>query len=184
MRAFHSGWLYWGSCWLSNSSTRLAEPMMWWSVSTFLSISERSMSIWTILAWLAKVAGSRATRSENRQPTAMSRSHWSQATLLAWAPCIPTMPQVSGCPPGKPPPPMTVMATGASSFSARVRNCWWARPRTTPPPQRSRGRWDWAIMSAKMAMSSPLGSGAFSSWLVARARMAPQERFSLQGTNS
>ena len=36
---------------------QLQHPMMWWSVSTFLSISERSMSMWTILAWLAKVSG-------------------------------------------------------------------------------------------------------------------------------
>ena len=47
----------------------------------------------------------RATRSEKRQPTAMSRSHWSQAVLEAWVPCIPTMPVVRGCAPGKPPPP-------------------------------------------------------------------------------
>ncbi len=50
----------------------------------------------------------------------MSRSHSLQATLLAWVPCIPTMPVVRGCAPGKPPPPMTVMATGQSSFSAKA----------------------------------------------------------------
>ena len=73
--SFQASWWYWGRRSFSMDSTRLAEPMMWWSVSTFLSISARSMSIWTILAWAAKVAGSEATRSENRQPTAISRSH-------------------------------------------------------------------------------------------------------------
>ena len=77
---------------MSSSSTRRASPMMWWWVSTFLSISARSMSMWTILALGAKVAGSVATRSEKRQPTAMSRSHWSEARLEAWEPCIPIMP--------------------------------------------------------------------------------------------
>mgnify|MGYP006922392546 CR=1 FL=1 len=50
MCSFQAGWLYWGRRSLSRERTRLAEPMMWWSVRTFLSISERSMSIWTILA--------------------------------------------------------------------------------------------------------------------------------------
>ena len=55
--------------------------------------------MWTIFAWLAKVSGWRATRSENRQPTAISKSHSLQATLLAWEPCMPIMPVVRGCPP-------------------------------------------------------------------------------------
>ena len=121
MCSFQAVWSYWGSFSFSIASTRRAEPMMWWSVRTFLSISARSMSIWTILAFRAKVAGSRATRSEKRQPTAISRSHSSQATLEAWEPCMPIMPVVRGWLPGKPPPPMTVMATGASSLSANSR---------------------------------------------------------------
>ena len=168
----------------SSSSTRLASPTMWWSVRTFLSISERSMSIWTILAWLAKDVGSRATRSEKRQPTAISRSHSLQATLLAREPCMPIMPVVRGWSPGKPPPPMTVIATGASSFSASSLNSLSARPRTTPPPQMSRGRWAWAIISASLSTSSWSGSGVFRSWLVARAWMLVQARFCFQGMNS
>ena len=182
--SFQASRWYWGTRWLSSSSTRLAEPMMWWSVRMFLSISERSISIWTIFAWLAKEAGSRATRSEKRQPTAMSRSHWSQAVLEAWVPCIPTMPVVRGCAPGKPPPPMTVMATGQSSFSANSRNCRSARPRTTPPPHMSSGRWDWAIISTSLSISPRSGSGGLRPWRRFSSRMLPQERFSFQGMNS
>ena len=49
--------------------------------------------------------------------------------------------------------PMTVMATGQSSFSANSRNCRSARPRTTPPPHMSSGRWDWAIISTSLSIS-------------------------------
>ena len=50
-QSFHSLWSYWGRRSSSaGSSTCRASPMMWWSVWTFLSISARSMSIWTILA--------------------------------------------------------------------------------------------------------------------------------------
>ena len=97
---------------------------------------------------------------------------------------MPIMPVVRGWAPGKPPPPMTVMATGASSFSANSRNCLSARPRTTPPPQMSRGRSDWAIISTSLSTSLWSGSGAFRPWLAARLRMLPVSRFWVQGMNS
>ena len=59
-------------------------------------VAARSMSMWTILAFFAKEGGSVATRSEKRQPMAMSRSHSAVAILEAWEPCIPTMPVNSG----------------------------------------------------------------------------------------
>ena len=63
---------------------------------------------------LAKVAGSVATRSEKRQPMAMSRSHWSAGdSWRQWEPCIPIMPVNRGWLPGQAPPPMMVEATGA-----------------------------------------------------------------------
>ena len=184
MWAFHSLWSYWGSFSFSMASTRRAEPMMWWSVSTFLSISARSMSIWTILACLANVAGFRATRSEKRQPTAMSRSHSSQAVLEALEPCMPIMPVVRGWLPEKPPPPMRLMATGASSFSANALNSLSARPSTTPPPQMTKGRWACPIISRRMSTSSRFGVGFFSSWSRFSSRIPAQPRFSRQGTNS
>ena len=70
------------------------------------------MSIWTILACLAKVLGLVATRSENRQPMAISRSHFEEAMLEAWLPCMPIMPVNSGSLPGQAPPPIMVEATG------------------------------------------------------------------------
>ena len=75
-------------------------------------------------------------------------------------------------------------ATGASSFSANARNCWSALPRTTPPPQMSRGRSDWAIMSTSLSMSPRSGSGAFRPWLTASCRMLLVSRFWVQGMNS
>ena len=47
----------------------------------------------------------------------------------------------------------------------------------------SRGRRDWAIISTRAATSPRSGSGAFRSWLVARAWREEQERFSCQGIN-
>ena len=44
------------------------------STSTFLPSSLASMSIWMMVAFLAKVLGFRATRSEKRVPTAMRTS--------------------------------------------------------------------------------------------------------------
>ena len=49
-KSFHSLCSYWGRRSSSRFRTCLASPMMWWSVWTFLLISARSMSIWTILA--------------------------------------------------------------------------------------------------------------------------------------
>ena len=139
--------------------------MMWWSVCTFLLISLRSMSIWTIFAFWAKVAGLSATRSEKRQPTAISRSQASTAMFDACEPCIPIMPVVSGLRPRKPPAPMTVMATGESMRFASASNSWCARARTTPPPQMSSGFFDAAIISTNLSMSRWSGSGALKFWL-------------------
>ena len=94
---------------------------------------------------------------------------------------MPIMPVVRGWPPGKPPPPITVMATGASSFSANSRNSRWARPRTTPPPQISSGRSAWAIISRSFPTSWRSGSGFLGKWLAPRVWMLAHFRFSRQG---
>ena len=140
--------------------------------------------MWTIFACAAKLLGSSATRSEKRQPTAMSRSQLSTAMLLACEPCMPIMPVARGLFPGKPPPPMTVIATGASTQAAKVSSSDWARARTTPPPQMMSGRFDFAIIAASLSMSALSGSGSERLGLT-RARSAPrlpELRCSLSGS--
>ncbi len=111
------------------------------------------MSICTIFAFRAKDEGFSATRSEKRQPTAISRSQASTAMLLAWLPCMPTRPVARRFSPRKPPAPITVMPTGASMRLANSSNSQSARERTTPPPQINSGFSEARIMSARMSMS-------------------------------
>ena len=114
----------------------------------------------TIFASRANVAGRSATRSEKRVPTAISRSQPSTARFDAWLPCMPIMPVESGSSPGMEPPPIRVMATGASSFLAKARNSSCALLLVTPPPQMSMGFFDWAIISTRMSTSSLSGSNS------------------------
>ena len=70
------------------------------------------------------------------------RAQPSTARLEATDPCMPIMPVESGSSPGMEPPPIRVMATGASSFLAKARNSSCALLRVTPPPQISMGFFD------------------------------------------
>ena len=125
------------------------------------------MSIWTTFAFEANVSGLRAMRSENLQPSASSRSQLSTAMFEAWEPCMPIMPVVRGSRPLKPPPPMTVMATGASIWFAKRLSSPLALLRTTPPPQMIIGRFDsstiWTTSSTSAASTAGGSSDARSS---------------------
>ena len=81
--------------------------------------------------------------------------------LEATEPCIPIMPVVITSRPETPPPPITVMATGASMRRTNCRNSSWARLRTTPPPQISMGFSDTAIISTSFSTSPRSASGIF-----------------------
>ena len=101
-------------------------------------------------------------RSENLQPSASSRSQLSTAMFEAWDPCMPIIPVVSGSRPLNPPPPITVMATGASMRFAKRLSSPLALLRTTPPPQMIIGRFEesTSLATSSTAPSSTTGGSS------------------------
>ena len=67
-------------------------------------------------------------------PTASTTSAWETAMFARYVPCIPSMPRLRVCSPGKPPRPIRVMVTGIRRCSANRFSSDAALERMMPPP--------------------------------------------------
>src|SRR5271155_2546640 len=91
-------------------------PTIGTSTLTFLEIDEGSISIWMIdLALGAKSALRPVTRSSKRAPTAIRQSVLHTAVLVAYDPCIPSIPRHNESEAGKDPRPIRVSHMGIPS---------------------------------------------------------------------
>ena len=91
-RFAQSGRVFWGSLSRMRCSASFMSPVTPTCAGTFLPISAKSVSSWTIVAPFAKRVLSPVARSEKRTPTANTRSASSSAMEEAKCPCMPCMP--------------------------------------------------------------------------------------------
>ena len=112
----------------------MASPMTRVTVSTFLSTSLLSISMWMTLAPLLKSSRRAVVLSENRAPTTKRTSASDTSMLASPVPCIPQSPAKRGWSLGTDPFPMRLVTTGAMSMSAILMTSGEALEEMTPPP--------------------------------------------------
>ena len=116
----------------------------WW----FLPISAGSMSMCITRACGANPCASPVERFAKRVPTASTRSLSCIASFAAGSPYIPSIPRLSGLSSGKPPLPVSVVATGICIDSASCVSSAVAPEAMTPPPAYMTGRFAFSIARA------------------------------------
>ncbi|CNU08778.1 Uncharacterised protein [Salmonella enterica subsp. enterica serovar Bovismorbificans] len=96
-------------------------------------------------------------RSSKRAPRTISKSASCRIKLVLRAPCIPSIPNDSGCALGSIPSAIKVIVVGSCAFSASSRTRVGAL--ITPPPRYSTGRFAALIIAAASRILSALNSG-------------------------
>jgi len=114
--------------------TDLTSPTIGTSTRLFFPISAGSISMWMTFACGAKVSIFPVTRSSNRAPMAIKRSHSVTAKFAYSVPCIPSIPRFREWSQGMQPRPIRVVVTGMASFVANSMSSGEAFDEITPPP--------------------------------------------------
>ena len=137
----------------------LASPITLVTVSTFLSISLRSMSMWITLASLLNSSSLAVVLSDILAPTTRMTSASDISMFEAPVPCIPQSPEQRGWSLGIEPFPMSVVATGAIIRLASCMRFSDASAAMTPPPARMTGLLAFASSVAAQSISRGFGWG-------------------------
>ena len=137
----------------------LASPMTRVTVSTFLSTSLLSMSMWTTFAPGEKSSRRAVVLSDILAPTTRRTSASETMRFASPVPCIPQRPVKRGWSLDMAPFPIRVVVTGATSMSASFTSSAEAFDAMTPPPAMMTGLWALERRVAAQSISRGLGSG-------------------------
>ena len=137
-----------GSISASLESASFASATIGTSTTILREMDAASISMCTIFAFFANSSILPVMRSLKRVPTEKRRSHSETAVFAAAQPCMPMLPRYSGWSVGIAPLPMTVVTTGAFTFSSTAESASPPRDTFTPPPMRRSGRFAEQSISA------------------------------------
>ncbi|MPN43611.1 hypothetical protein SDC9_191171 [bioreactor metagenome] len=131
---FHSAFFCGATVLVSSVKASFASAWMERSARMFLPCSEGSASMWMIFAFGANLLRFPETRSENRAPTVIKRSHSATALFETGVPCMPIIPRFLGYFADRAERPIRLKEIGALILSANRTSSLDAPEAMIPPP--------------------------------------------------